>query len=176
MHAEFQRLNIKWPSYQCRNSHYKYKAASLPVKSFYWNIIKKSSYQYRNNHHTNKIISWLSYFSNGNPHIWILIFYFGPGFCCVISVPLETLTIQSGTKPNLVAKIWLPTLVTFGHRLPKLVANISSDFHHLVNTGLAVGSFAKWLPIKVANPSKIDKFEWFIACRLEMAPSDRNHL
>ena len=25
--------------------------------------------------------------------------------------------------------------------------------------------------IKVANPSKIDKFEWFIAHRLQMAPS-----
>ena len=29
--------------------------------------------------------------------------------------------------------------------------------------------------IKVANTSKIDKFEWFIARRLEMAPSDCNH-
>ena len=34
----------------------------------------------------------------------------------------------------------------------------------------------KRLPIKVANPSKIDKFEWFIARRLKMAPSDCNHL
>ena len=67
-------------------------------------------------------------------------------------------------------------MVTFGHMLPKLVANISSDFHHLVNTELAVGSLVKWLPIKVANPSKIDKFEWFIARWLEMAPSDCNHL
>ena len=79
---------------------------------------------------------------------------------------------QSGTKPN----FWLPTLVTFGQRLPKLVAKISSDFHHLVNTGLAVGSLVKWLPIKVANHSKIDKFEWFIARRLQMAPSDCSHL
>ena len=72
---------------------------------------------------------------------------------------------------------WLPTLVTFGHRLPKLVANISSDFHHFVNTGLAVGSLVKRLPIKVANPSKIDKFEWFIARRLQIAPlSDCNPL
>ena len=31
----------------------------------------------------------------------------------------------------------------------ELVANISSRFHHLVNTGLAVGSLDKWLPIKV---------------------------
>ena len=69
---------------------------------------------------------------------------------------------QSGTKPNLVAKIWLPKLVTSGHRLPKLVANISSQFHHLVNTRLAV-SLVKWLPTEVANTSKIDKFEWFIA-------------
>ena len=37
---------------------------------------------------------------------------------------------QSGTKPNLVAKNWLPNLVTFLHRLPKLVANISSQFRH----------------------------------------------
>ena len=63
----------------------------------------------------------------------------------------------------------------FMHRLPKLVANISSQFHHLVNTGLAVGSLVKWLPIKVANTSKIDKCEWFIARQLEMAPSYCNH-
>ena len=37
---------------------------------------------------------------------------------------------QSGTKPNLVAKNWLPNLVTILHRLPKLVANISSQFRH----------------------------------------------
>ena len=62
------------------------------------------------------------------------------------------------------------------HRLPKLVANISSQFHHLVNTGLAVGSLVEWLPFKVANHLKIDKFEEFIACWLQMAPSDCNHL
>ena len=60
---------------------------------------------------------------------------------------------QSGTKPNLVAKIWLPTLVTICNRLPKLVANISSHIPHLVNTGLTVGSLVKWLPIKVATPA-----------------------
>ena len=70
--------------------------------------------------------------------------------------------IQSGTKPNLAAKNWLPNLVTISHRLPKLVANISSKF-------------SKWRPIKVANTSKIEKFEWFIASWLEMAPSDCNH-
>ena len=48
---------------------------------------------------------------------------------------------QSGTKPNLVAKIWPPNLVTICAWLPRLVANVSSNFHHLVNTGLAVGSF-----------------------------------
>ena len=48
---------------------------------------------------------------------------------------------QSGTKPNLVAKIWPPNLVTICAWLPKLVANVSSNFHLLVNTGLAVGSF-----------------------------------
>ena len=43
---------------------------------------------------------------------------------------------QSGTKPNLVAKMWPPNLVTICAWLPKLVANVSSNFHHLVNTGL----------------------------------------
>ena len=71
---------------------------------------------------------------------------------------------QSGSKPNLVAK-----------RLPKLVATISFSFQHLVNTGLDVGSLLKWLPIKVAYPSKMEKYEWFIARRLQMAPSDCNH-
>ena len=85
-------------------------------------------------------------------------------------------TYQSGTKPNLVAKIWQPNLVTICAWLPKLVANISSNFHHLVNTGLAVGSFFKWLPITVAHTCKLDTIEWFISRRLEMAPSDCNHL
>ena len=74
--------------------------------------------------------------------------------------------IQSGTKSNLVAKIWLPTLVTICNGLPKLVANISSHTDHLVNTGLAVGSLVKWLPIKVATPANQTQFEWFIARRL----------
>ena len=86
-------------------------------------------------------------------------------------------------KHDTCTKCWLinhlsawSKLVTFGHRLQKLVANISSQFYHLVNTGLAVGYLVKWLPIKVANPSKINKFEWCIARRLQMAPSDCNHL
>ena len=60
--------------------------------------------------------------------------------------------------------------------LPKLAANISSKFHHLVNTGLAVGSLVKWLPIKVATPANYTQFKWFITRRLEMAPSDCNCL
>ena len=63
---------------------------------------------------------------------------------------------QSGTKQNLVAKIWPPNLVTICAWLPKLVANVSSNFHHLVNTGLAVGSFFKWLPITVAHTCRLD--------------------
>ena len=93
--------------------------------------------------------------------------------------PLHGRAIQhdhSGTKPNLVAKFWLPKLVTTGQRLPKLVTNISSQFHRLVNTGLAVGPLVEWLQTKVSNLYKIDKFEWFIAHRLEMAPSNCNHL
>ena len=73
---------------------------------------------------------------------------------------------QSGTKPNLVAKIWLPTLVTICNGLPKLVDKISSHIDHLVNTGLDVGSLVKWLPIKVATPANQTQFEWFIARRL----------
>ena len=43
------------------------------------------------------------------------------------------------------------------HGLPKLVANISSQLHHLqlVNTSLTVGSLVKWLPIKVAHTCKL---------------------
>ena len=58
---------------------------------------------------------------------------------------------QSGTKPNLVAKIWLSTLETICNGRPKLVANISFEIHHLVNTGLSLGSLLKWLQIKVAT-------------------------
>ena len=45
---------------------------------------------------------------------------------------------QSGTKPNLVAKIWPPTLVTICAWLSKLVANVSSQFHHLGDNGAAI--------------------------------------
>ena len=81
-------------------------------------------------------------------------------------------TQQSGTKPNLVAKIWPSNLVTNGAWLPKLVANVSFKFQHLVNTGLAVGSLASWLPIMVSHTCWGCKFEWFISRRLKMAPSD----
>ena len=54
---------------------------------------------------------------------------------------------QSGTKP---------TLVSICAWQPKLIANDSSQFHHLVNTGLAVLSFDKWLPIMVAPTCKLD--------------------
>ena len=67
---------------------------------------------------------------------------------------------QSGTKPNLVAKIWPPNLVTICAWLPKLVANINSQFQHLVNMGLDLGILVKWLlkwlPIMVAHTCKLD--------------------
>ena len=59
-------------------------------------------------------------------------------------------------KPNLVARIWPPNLLTICAWLPKLVANVSSKFHHLVNTGLAFGSLARWLPIMVVHTCKLD--------------------
>ena len=65
-----------------------------------------------------------------------------------------------------VCTVWYKTKFdsqNFGKRSARLAANISSQFHHLITTGLPVGSLVKWLPIKVANPYKVDKVEWFIA-------------
>ena len=76
---------------------------------------------------------------------------------------------QSGTKPNLLKKIWPPTLLTICAGLPKLVANVSSGFHHLVNTGLTVGSFVKWLPIMVYGPCMIVPHKWTKICWLATA-------
>ena len=70
---------------------------------------------------------------------------------------------QSGTKPNLVAKILATKFGGRLCRLPKLVAKISSKFQHLVNTGLDVGSGIKWLPLKVANTCKLDII-WVVYC------------
>ena len=47
--------------------------------------------------------------------------------------------------------------------LPKLVANVSSQFHLLVNTGLTAGSLVKWLPIKAAHTCKLDTI-WVVYC------------
>ena len=60
------------------------------------------------------------------------------------------------TKPNLVAKILPPTLVTICAWLPKLVAKVSFQFLYLVNAGLVVGSLVKWLPVMVAHTCKLD--------------------
>ena len=57
-----------------------------------------------------------------------------------------------------------------------MVTNISSQFQHLVKTVLAVGSLVKWLPIKVAHTSKMDKCKGFIVRQLELAPSDCNDI
>ena len=46
---------------------------------------------------------------------------------------ISTVIYQSGTKQNLVAQISPPNLVTIYAWLPKLVATVSSEFHHLVN-------------------------------------------
>ena len=62
------------------------------------------------------------------------------------------------------------------HGLPKSVANVSSQFHHLVDTGLTVGSLVRWLPIKVAHTCKLGTI-WVVYCStLELAPSDCNCL
>ena len=62
---------------------------------------------------------------------------------------------QSGTKPNLVAKIWPPSLVTICAWLPKLVAKVCSQFHHLVNAGLVRFSCRR-LQLMVAHTCKLD--------------------
>ena len=72
-----------------------------------------------------------------------------------VGFPCETVHQHSGTKPNLVAKIWPPNLVTICAWLPNLVANVSSQFYHLVNTGLPVGSLARWPPSMVAHTCKL---------------------
>ena len=51
---------------------------------------------------------------------------------------------------------WPPNLVTICAWLPKLVANVSYQFQHLVNTRLGVGFLVKWLPIMVAHTFKLD--------------------
>ena len=105
-------------------------------------------------------------------------------------VTAENLEFQrwgsSGPSSLMLWTVWYKTkfvsqnlATNFGkhlYGLPKLVANISSKFHHLVNTGLAVGSLVKWLPIKVATPANYTQFEWFITRQLEMAPFDCNCL
>ena len=52
---------------------------------------------------------------------WIYIFSILENIDSVITGPYY----QSGTKPNLVAKIWPPNLVTICAWLPNLVANVS---------------------------------------------------
>ena len=70
------------------------------------------------------------------------------------SAALQPLTVWYKTKFG--AKIWPPNLVTICGWLPKLVDNVSSKLEHLVNTGLDVGSLARWLPLMVAHTCKLD--------------------
>ena len=133
-----------------------------------------------------RIYGWGGSFINGtkavNSH-WIMVWkptnfiWQHPEWCFRSEIgnslfQWDSLTVWYKTKFGSQSFGYQPSV----HGLPKLVANISYHFHHLVNTGLAVGSFGKWLPIKVPHTSKIDKFEWFIARQLEMAPSNCNHL
>ena len=60
-------------------------------------------------------------------------------------------------------KFCLPILVTICAWVPKLVANISSQFRHLVNTGLTVGFLSKWQPVKVAHTCKLETI-WVVYC------------
>ena len=108
------------------------------------------------------ILIWIS--SNFVPEdLWIMT-QFTDAYICITMPHIHhqglqldvTGYYQSGTKPNLVAKIWPPNLVTICAWLPKLVANVNSNVHHLVDIGLAVGSFFKWLPITVAHTCKLD--------------------
>ena len=81
-------------------------------------------------------------------------------------------TKQSGTKPNLVAKILATKFGGHLCKLPKVVAKINSKFQHLVNTGLDVGSLIKWLPLEVANTCKLDII-WVVYCSTIVSGSIR---
>ena len=75
---------------------------------------------------------------------------------------MSTWSVWPKTKfgsQNFGFQLWWP----FVYRLPKLVANISYQYHHLVNTVLTVGSLVKWLPIKVAHTCKLDTI-WVVYC------------
>ena len=72
---------------------------------------------------------------------------------------------QSRSKPKLVAKILATNFGLFVHELPKSVPNISSQFHHFVNTGLAVRSLVERLLIKVTYTCKLDTI-WVVYCSL----------
>ena len=69
---------------------------------------------------------------------------------------------RAQTNANLSPKFGYQQWCPFVHELPKLVTNISSQFHRLVNTMLAVGSLVKCIPIKVAH-TKIDTI-WVVYC------------
>ena len=89
--------------------------------------------------------------------VFILVFIHYPRYTCHFSSQmifsemafiLSTLYFhQSGTKPN---------LITICAWLQKLVATVSSQFQHLINTGFNVGFLVKWLPIMVAHTCKWD--------------------
>ena len=130
---------------------------------FIWDLL------YRISHNTATGLIDLLHKSHNASVPYPTIYHFVTEMCTSlhISVTKHCLVLhQSGIKPNLIAKIWLPTLVTICNGLPKLVDKISSHIDRLVNTGLDVGSLVKWLPIEVATPANQTQFEWFIARRL----------
>ena len=93
---------------------------------------------------------------------------FNPGF----SVPQYN--NQSATKPKLAVKFfgcqqWWP----FVQGLPELVANISSQFQHRVSAGFRLSCQMDTIKSRPHLKNET-KFEWFIAWRLELAPSDCN--
>ena len=106
-------------------------------------------------------------------------------FCHVIK-GCDVFTTCDKWKPSMtgfaVLSVWYKTKIgsrnltnnlTICAWLPKLVANVSSQFHHLVSIGLAVGYLVKWLPIMVAHICKLNTIwvVYYITCRLEMDPS-----
>ena len=91
-----------------------------------------------------------------SPNMWAFLVNIdkGSGLLPDSTKPLSK-PILTNHQWGLVAFAWAVWYKTkFGSQ--NLVANVSSQFQHLVNTGLAVRSLVKWLPVIVAHTCKLD--------------------
>ena len=91
-------------------------------------------------------------------------------------IHLANWQFQPGTKPNSVAKI-LATISgdCFVHGLPKLVANISSQFNIWLTQCWLLVLWSNVYQLKSPTPPKLMKFEWFVAHLIVIAFNTRMH-